>query len=230
MIRRNFMYSSLACKLGIILFGASLAMVHAGAASAQNSGFLKDYSQLQPRKDTKGAERLVWVSDKFTRQNYQQIMIDPVEFYPKPAPTEQVSAGALKDIHSYIDNGLRKALGATVPIASTTGPGIARMRMALTAASVDKSLKAHELFPVALVFSAAKRGTGTAAYSVKLMVESEIVDSVTGEVLARAVREAKGVEVKGDAPVTLKLAQPQIDIWLTHLREEAVARLGQPAK
>jgi len=224
------MYSSMACKLGIILVGASLAMAHAGTAYAQNSGFLKDYSQLQPRKDTKGAERLVWVSDKLTRQNYPQMMIDPVEFYPKPAPTEQVSMGALKDIRSYIDNGLRTVIGATVPIASTAGPGVARLRMALTAASVDKSLKAYELFPAALVFSAAKRGTGTAAYGVKLMVESEIVDSVTGEVLARAVREARGVEVKGDAPVTLKLAQPQIDIWLTHLREEAVARLGQAAK
>jgi len=224
------MNSSFAGKLGIILVGASLVMAHAGTANAQNSGFLKDYSQLQTRKDTKGNELMVWISDKLTRQNYQQIMIDPVEFYPKPAPTEQVSAGTLNDIRSYLDNELRKALGATVPIASTAGPGVARMRAAVTAVSVDKSLKPYQLIPAALVFSAAMRASGTATYGVKLMVESQIVDSVTGEVLSGAVREAKGVEVKGDAPLTLKLAQPQIDTWMAYLREEAAARLGKAAK
>jgi hypothetical protein len=90
-------------------------------------------------------------------------------------------------------------------------------------------LKAYQLIPFALIVTAAKRGTGIETYDVKLMVEGEWLDSVSGEVLARAVRVAKGVEVKGDTPLTLKVVQPQLDSWMAAIKED-VARLSPPAK
>jgi hypothetical protein len=214
-----------------ILLGAMLCLATGAPALAQDgSGFLKDYSQLEVKKDSKGVERKIWISDKLNGQNYQKIIIDSIDFFPKPQPSDQVSMGALNDIRGYIDSGARKAFGASIPLVSTAGPGVVRMRWAITAASVDKSLKAYQLIPVALIFTAAKRGTGNASYDVKLMIETELVDSVSGEVLARSVREAKGVEVKGDAPLTLKVAQPQIDTWLAAVQDIVAARLGKPAK
>ena len=137
--------------------------------------------------------------------------------------------GALDEIRAYIDSGVRKAVEASMPVVSTDGPGVIRFRWAITASSVDKSLKAYQLIPFALIVTAAKRGTGIETYDVKLMVEGEWLDSVSGEVLARAVRVAKGVEVKGDTPLTLKVVQPQLDSWMAAIKED-VARLSPPAK
>jgi hypothetical protein len=174
-------------------------------------------------------ERRIWISPKLRPKNYQKMIIEPITFFPAPQPTEQVSMAALDEIRAYIDSGVRKAVEANIPVVSTAGPGVIRFRWAITAASVDKSLKAYQLVPLALVVTAAKRGTGHATYDIKLMVEGEWVDSVSGEVLMRAVRVGKGVEVKGDAPLTLKVAQPQLDSWMAALKED-VARLNPPAK
>ena len=196
---------------------------------AQDAGFLKDYSQLEMKKDAKGVERKVWINPKLTPQNYQKIIIEPIAFFPAPNPTEQVSMGALDEIRAYIDSGVRKAVAESLPVVSEDGPGVIRFRWAITAASVDKSLKAYQLIPLALIVTAAKRGPGNQTYNVKLMVEGEWLDSVSGEVLIRAVRVAKGVEIKGNAPLTLKLAKPQLDSWMAAIKED-VARLSPPAK
>ena len=194
-----------------------------------DSGFLKDYSQLQVVKDPKGTERRFWVSDKAKGQSYQAILVDPVEFHPKPEGTPQVTLGTLNDIRSYLDAGLPKAVAAgNMKLADKPGPGVLRLRSAVTAVSVDKSLKPYQLIPIGLLITAAQRSGGTATYPVKLQVEAEMVDSVSGEVLARAVREAKGVEVTGDQPVTLKILRPQIDLWLAAFREEVALRAKKP--
>lgn len=211
------------------LLGAMLVIATIAPVLAQDTGFLKDYSQLEMRKDAKGVERKIWINPKLRPQNYQQIIIEPITFFPAPSPTEQVSMGALDEIRAYIDSGVRKAVEASMPVVSTDGPGVIRFRWAITASSVDKSLKAYQLIPFALIVTAAKRGTGIETYDVKLMVEGEWLDSVSGEVLARAVRVAKGVEVKGDTPLTLKVVQPQLDSWMAAIKED-VARLSPPAK
>lgn len=212
-----------------LLLGAMFCLATIAPGLAQDAGFLKDYTQLEMKKDAKGVERKIWISPKLTPKNYRKLIIEPITFFPAPQPTEQVSMAALDEIRAYIDGGVRKAVEASVPVVSTAGPGVIRFRWAITAASVDKSLKAYQLVPLALVVTAAKRGTGNATYDIKLMVEGEWVDSVSGEVLMRAVRVGKGVEVKGDAPLTLKVAQPQLDSWMAALKED-VARLNPPAK
>ena len=206
---------------------ALLVLLVAGTdvLAQSDSGFLADYSQLAVQKDSKGAERRVWVSEKADWTRYKSILVDAVAFHPQPAGTEQVSLGTLFDIRDYLNAGIPKAASASLPLAAEPGPGTLRLRSAITAVSVDKGLKPYQLIPIALIFTAAKRSAGTASYEVKLQVEAEILDSVTGEVLARAVREAKGVEVTGDQPVTLKTARAQLDLWLAAFQEELALRV-----
>jgi hypothetical protein len=220
------MKQSMAVKLGMILMGVALVAAPGANAVAEDSGFLKDYSQLEVKKDPKGVERRVWFSDKLTSQNYKQILIDPVSFYPEAQPSEQVTLGALNDIRDYIDSGLRKAIGGTMPLGKTAGAGVAKLRVAITAFSVDKSLKPYQMIPIAFIFTSVDRASGSAKYDVKLYVEAELADSVTGEVLGRAVREAKGVEVTGDQPLTLKEAKPTIDGWLSAVQQVVAEKLG----
>ena len=45
-----------------------------------------------------------------------------------------------------------------------------------------------------------------------------------GEILARGVREAKGVDVKGKQQLTLEDAKPQIDQWGEALQQMVIMR------
>ena len=221
----DIMHRKTSCRPIDVAIAAFLLLAPAAPGFAQtDSGFLKDYSQLQVGKDAKGSERRFWAKDKVNWQSYQAILVEPVDFYPKPEGTPQVTLGALNDIRNYLNAGIPKAIEANMKVAKEPGPGVLRLRSAITAVSVDKSLKPYQLIPIGLLITAAQRSGGSASYPVKLQVESELTDSVSGEVLARSVREAKGVEVKGDQPVTLKIAQPQIDLWLAGLREEVALR------
>jgi hypothetical protein len=198
--------------------GAAVAAVPTGHAA--DSGFLKDYSKLQTEKDSLGVERRIWVSPKLSRASHQKVFLDPVGFYPKPEPTEKVSLATLDDLRAYTDAAARRAIGNVLPLADKPGPGVLRVRMAVTAAAVESGLKPYQLIPAALIFTAAKEAAGQGRRDVVLRVESELSDSVSGEVLGMVVRDAKGVELKSDEALSLQAAKPQIDAWA-----KATARL-----
>ena len=214
--------------IGVTILAAVLASglsVDAGA-QAKESGLLKDYSQLKTEKDPLGIERRIWVSPKLTREAYQKVLIERITFYPAPQPSEKVSMGTLNDLRDYGEAELRKAVASVVPLADKPGPGVLRVRMAVTAVAVEGAkLKPYQLFPIALVITGAAEAAGEGRRDVKLAVESEITDSVSGEPLARVVRDAQGVHVKSNEKLTLQAAKPQIDKWAESTREALAARL-----
>ena len=222
---RRFMSRRLVANVTAALLCACSATM---AFAQPTSGFLGDYSQLEVRKDAKGSERRIWVNEKTNWQSYERMLVDPVQLYPKPEGTVRVTLGTLFDIRDYLNAGLAKAAAASMPLAKEPGPGVLRLRSAITAVSVDNSLKPYQLIPIAMIVTVAQRQAGAASYPVKLHVESELIDSATGEVLARSVREAQGVEVRGEEPVTLSTARPQLDLWLAGFQEELALRRRKP--
>ncbi|MGH8634048.1 MAG: DUF3313 domain-containing protein [Burkholderiales bacterium] len=205
------------------LAAAFIAVTLAACAGTppKNSGYLgDDYALLKEAKDPLGAPLQRFISPNFTPANYNALMIEPFGFYPEPRPTEQVSMGAINDIRDYINNSLRAKLGAKVNVVDKPGPGVARLRGAVTAlnaATVD--LKPYQYLPFALVATAAKdAATGGRPEDARIFVEVEIQDSMTGGRLAVAVREGTGEILKkatsGGKMVTLESVKPVLDKWL----------------
>ncbi|MDP2784768.1 MAG: DUF3313 domain-containing protein [Sulfurimicrobium sp.] len=199
----------------LVSIGALLAAVtFAPAAFAEEaqSGFLGDYSALAEVKDTAGDTVMRYISPKFKPGAYQKVMIDPTQYYPAPKPTDQVTASTLTEISHYVDKGLHAKLGTKVTLVSEAGPGVLRMRPAITAvAAQTPGLKPYQVIPIAFIISSAK-GRGKEA---AINIEVEMVDSMTGERLGASVRKGAGAKLASDkAPLLLKDVQPLLDKWI----------------
>jgi hypothetical protein len=191
---------------------ASFALVSAGTAQADESGFLGDYAALKEVKDAAGDTVMRYVNPSLKPGTYQAVMIDPAQYYPAPKPSAQVSSRTLTDISNYLDKGLRDALGAKVVIAAQPGPGVLRIRPAITAVAPKKAaLKPYQVIPVAFVVSSvAGRGKEAA-----IQIEVEVVDSVTGERMGAAVRKGVGAKLASDnAALTLTDVLPLLNQWI----------------
>ena len=189
--------------------------VCAGIAMAADSGFLPDYSKLQQVKDLNGKPLRQWTSPKLTKANYQKILIEKVTFYPEPKGSDQVSDKTLSDIQQYMDAQLRTVGLARIPQVTEAGPGVLRVKVAITAVDTSATgLKPWQIIPVALVIQGAKAATGTRPENSNLAVEAIVTDSVTNEPLGMSVREAHGeVLPNSRAQLTLDTVKSRIDAW-----------------
>lgn len=207
-----------------IFLSLSAAALMAGCATStvpRESGFLPDYSRLQPVPAPDGSARLVYVNPAFTPGSYKAIKLDPVVYYPEPQATEDVSKETLAQIRKEIDQALRKKMGQKVRIVDKAGPGVAHIRVAITAVgSETRSLKAYQFIPVAFAITGAKAAAqGGLPEDATVAIESHVTDSVTGELLYAAVRGGTGERItdsaQGQGGVRLSSLQPLIDAWTT---------------
>lgn len=191
---------------------AAFGWVSAGTALASESGFLGDYSALKEVKDAAGDTVLRYVNPKLKPGAYKAVLLDPTQYYPAPNPSAQVSATTLTDISNYLDKGLREALGAKVVLAEQPGPGVLRIRPAITAvAPQNAGLKPYQMIPIAFVVSSVK-GRGKEA---AIQVEIEAVDSVSGERMGASVRKGVGAKLASDnAALTLADVRPLLNKWI----------------
>lgn len=197
----------------LFLSGVLTVYLCACANTAQSpssySGFLKDYSGLQLVQLGKAR----FISSKLNPNNYDAVLIEPVMYYPVPRPNEKVSGETLKAVADYIDYSLRTKLGEKVSLAKRPGPGVVRLRVAVTAVgSKEEGLKPYQYIPVAFIAATAKNALVGAPKVATLSVEAEASDSITGERLAASVRSAQGAKLNNEA------VQPSDRVTLTALR------------
>jgi hypothetical protein len=197
----------------IAVAALSAAVTMSAVAAEEHSGFLGDYSKLAKEKDANGDEVLRYVNPKVKPGSYQKVLIDATQFYPAPKPTSQVGDQALTDIRNYMDKALREGIGGKLPLASEPGPGVVRIRPAITAVDAkNQGLKPYELLPVGFIIS---RGIVGKAKEATIELEVEVVDSVTGERLGAVVRKGVGAKIEDkDGQLSLPHIRPVLDKWV----------------
>lgn len=191
---------------------ASVTLLSAGHARAGDSGFLGDYSALSEVTDAAGDKVMRYVNPNLKPGAYQAVMIDPTQYYPAPKPTQQVTASTLTDIGNYLDKGLHAQLGAKLKLVYEPGPGVLRMKPAITAVASEKAaLKPYQYIPIAFVFASVGR-----AKEASIQVEVDIVDSLTGERMGAMVRQGAGAKLPdtSDAQITLTDVMPLLNKWI----------------
>ena len=214
----------------LLLLATSCATTHA-VRHVKTSGFLGDYSQLQPGGD--GEPALIY-RQAAAGPGYAKLLIDPVVAYAGPGSRlHKLSPEDRQALLDYFHAALREQLGQDFALAETAGPGTLRLRVALTDARGSKILldTLSTVVPVGLAISALQRvALGQTATSGRATIEAEVLDSQTGERRVALVDGRAGRKVTGrfDKWKKWQDVRDACDYWSGSLRAE-LARQGVPA-
>ena len=99
------------------------------AAYTDQTGFLSDYSKLKPEADKKK----VYINPGVNFSDYNKVMLDRITvWYNKDAKYKGIDPTELKALVDYFHSAIVKALGDAYPVVDKPGPGVMRVRIALT--------------------------------------------------------------------------------------------------
>jgi hypothetical protein len=176
-----------------------------GSEQQEQVGFLSDYSKLQKESESV----LRYVNHK-KLGNYSAFIIDPVEvrLHIDEKKEGKLTRQEIEDLASYFRDALVRAVSDTdKKIAYNPGPGVARMRIALT--DIKKS-DAISMLPQASLLGA---GIGGAS------AQAELVDSMTGEQIVASIQSKKGSRVPFSTLGDWTATKQVMDKWAKDLSE-----------
>ena len=192
-----------------------------GLSQSQKSGYLtsSEYNQLQNvGSPAPGVNVYRYVSPDFKRSEWKGVMIDPVLLYQTALKSEG-KKGLTEEIiyqtRMTIDNELRSKVSQRFNVVDKSGPGIARLSVAITGAEVEgENLKLRNVVPISAVLFAAQKATGLDSKTPSLVVEAKMRDSVTGKILGEGVYTMSGDTFRTESSTTEAFQKLAID-WVT---------------
>ena len=198
-------------------------------STVPTSGFLKDYSQLQP--GTKDQMLMVYFNPNADWRKYGKVMIEPVTV--GIGPDKHLSEQDQDMLGSYYHNVLEQDLSKNFTVVQQPGPDVMTVRVALsdatTATPVLRTISV--VIPQARILNAGKNmATGTYAFVGSAQSEGEILDSTTRERLAAAVdQRSGGLSIKNAGVWEWGDAEHAMDFWAQRLAERLTElHNGQP--
>jgi hypothetical protein len=185
----------------------------------QYSGFLGDYSQLQPVSGKEGV--LVHINKGVDYSGYKKVMIAPVEIWTSPsADYKGVQPDALKRMTDNMRASFVNALQPAYPVVDQPGPGVLVVRIAITGVQpTNPPLNATDFVPIKALFNFARSASGNAPLVAEMTAEMEVLDA-DGKRVAEAVVTRKGnKEVAQGAEITWSQLQAITDFWGKSFRQ-----------
>ena len=195
----------------------SVNKVPAGQA---NSGFLSDYSKLQPNPSVEGAKTYTHPDKLNGLRGYVAMIVDPVEVYldsdadPGSIPDEGVAV-----LVDYFQYAITSAVSDAFPVVDEPSAVTLRLRSALVGVDVGGEAVTGELTDETAEVLVQSINIG------EVVVEFELVDSESGEVIAAAVDSAmlgSGAEVGAthfSRMERFEAAKGAFDEWAGRLRD-----------
>ncbi|EHK0946051.1 DUF3313 domain-containing protein [Citrobacter farmeri] len=181
------------------------------------SGFLKDYSGLKETKSATGHPVLRWVDPSYSETKYDNIVWNPITYYPTPKPTTQVGQQVLDQLLTYTNTKLKTAVGQRKPLVTTPGPRSLIFRGAITGVDTSKEgLQFYEVVPVALVVAGTQMATGHRTMDTHLYFEGELIDAATNKPVIKVVRQGEGKDLNNqNTPMAFETLKKVVDDMAT---------------
>ena len=200
---RTQLFFKVAALAGLLALAGCSSKI---AKPEQYSGFLKDYSNLKEPE-------LRWISPDYNPSNYDNVVYNPITYYPVPKPTTQVGEKALNDILSYTNKEMKQAISERKPLATTAGKRSLIFRGAITGVDSSKEgLQFYEVIPVAMIIAGTQAATGHRTMDTNLYFEGELIDAATKKPVIKVVRKGEGKNLSNEnTPLTVETLKQVID-------------------
>lgn len=210
-----------------------LATIVAGCATTrqprgapETSGFLGDYSMLEP--GTGDQAGLVYIAPDADFARYDKVLLDSVTLWQNE-DAKSLSAEERQALTDYLYEAVHRELSKDYTMVTKPGPGAIRIRLALTE---EKGAKVVADTVTSVVPQLRLLATlGGMATDVRLTVgaasvEMEITDSLSGRRLAAAVDERWGTKALRGGILKWSDAKEAFDYWADRLRKRLAEERG----
>jgi hypothetical protein len=203
------------------------AQAQAGGATDSGipnaSGFLQDYTRLQPVAEKQG--RYAWAAPDADLRQYTRFMLPPMEIWiDRDAPYRGLSADVVQRLAEIYQTSFARILAPEFPVVDQPGPGVATCRFAITGVTPERpAFRPIDVVPIRAAFNIVRAASGTSAQVARVSAEIECADSVSHKLLMEAVITGVGQKkfVEGQ-PITWSDVEPVMASWA----EDFKARLN----
>lgn len=184
--------------------GANVVASEATVANVARVGFLTDYAKLQPMPG--GGGLLCWRGAAVNWKSYDKVLIERIQVYLNRGDTQNpIDPSDLKVLLDYFHNAVVRDLRPTTQIVNAAGPGVIRVRFALTSLTPTDTMAslAGTAIPYGFVAeigsgAASGRPAGSTPYLGQTGMEVQFRDGVTGAVIAECADTEIGRKYAAD--------------------------------
>ena len=217
----------LAAGLLLMLSLSACRTTHEMRGTPEESGFLKDYSQLH--EGTNGQVKLVYIDPTVNWAKYTKIYIEPVELWKSDdtnSPLGKLDQEDQQHLIDYFYTTMSNSLSKNFELVDKAGPNTLVIHAAITEAKKCRPVInfVSSVMPIGMGISLVKRVIFGSGSGVGICQgELEILDGTTGQRLAAAVdRRAgtKAIRTKFDG--TFGDVRLSMDYWAEHLDQRLV--------
>ena len=183
---------------------------------AQNSGFLSDYSKLQPAQDN--PKTRLWIDKSFDFKPYTKILLDPVEVWVSPTSQYKgASPDALKRMSDNFSASFKKALQPGYQLVDKAGPDVLHIKLAVTGINLVKPETNPANF-LPIVFIARTVSGANSKLDVVLTGEMQVLSPDNKPVAAAVALGTGDKSVEEKQQITWTELQTITDNWGKGLR------------
>jgi hypothetical protein len=214
---------------GAIIVTLALLAGCKSTPEAPQTGFLGDYSQLQPAPDREGV--MLYIDRSADFRPFTKLMFDPVQVLVTPAPDQPpVPPEVVQRIGGQFQQSLRGALAPTYQIVDHPGPDVLRVRSAITGLQAARpEAGAMDYLPIKALYNVGREAAGAGPRVVEMKAEIEVLDP-SGKRVAAATTTRKGDQkLPQGEQITWESLQPITDYWAKNFRTRLDELRGVPA-
>jgi len=175
----------------------------ATVANVRRVGFLTDYSRLKPMPG--GGGMLCWRSADTNWRQYDKVMFERIQVYLKPGSSQSVDPTDLKMLIDYFHSDLVKAIQPEAQVVNAPGPGVLRVRFALTdlvptntALSLAGTAAPYGFVAEIGAGAATGKPAGSTPYLGQTGMEVQFRDGASGQLVAECADREIGLKYAAD--------------------------------
>ncbi|AQS37330.1 Protein of unknown function (DUF3313) [Shewanella psychrophila] len=168
--------------------------------------------------DKKGVQ---WVSKSIVPHYYKALLVPKVELKRDSTQDKQIPESVLEKLANEITGHLRQEISPSMKLVDKAGENVAQVNIRISRATTEpEDLKLTEIIPIGAVIGSVKMALGTRDKNVRIIIETQIVDSVTLKPLAErvAVIKASGVLENSSSHLNYEQIRTNVDNFVQETR------------